>query len=128
VTSVSGMGFLVAAIALAYQARAQSALPKAQPRYEVAVSWAPPASSPDPVAGYDVLRAPAGVAGYVLLNPAPLPVTDTSYLDLTEAAGQDYDYVVESVDAEGVTSAMSNSAPATVPATLPAATITGNTT
>lgn len=71
----------------------------------------PPA--PDPVAGYNVYRAPSGSYSYQQINPST--VTQTSYVDLTVGAGQTYDYIVESVDASGNTSAPSNMASATLP-------------
>ena len=42
-------------------------------------------------------------------------ITQTSYVDTTAQAGQTYDYIVESVDASGVTSAPSNMASANIP-------------
>ncbi len=80
---------------------------------EVNLSWDAPTSSPDPVAGYNVYRAPSGSYSYQQINPST--VTQTSYVDLTVGAGQTYDYIVESVDASGNTSAPSNMASATLP-------------
>jgi fibronectin type 3 domain-containing protein len=42
-------------------------------------------------------------------------ITQTSYVDTSAQAGQTYDYIVESVDASGVTSTPSNMASATIP-------------
>lgn len=80
---------------------------------EVNLTWDAPTSSPDPVAGYNVYRALSGSYSYQQINPSI--VTQTSYVDLTVGAGQTYDYIVESVDASGVTSAPSNMASATLP-------------
>ncbi len=73
---------------------------------EVNLSWNAPSSSPDPIAGYNVYRALSGSGSYEQLNPSI--VTQTSYVDLTVSGGQTYDYVVESVDGAGNTSAPSN--------------------
>jgi len=81
--------------------------------YEVNLQWDAPTSSTDPVAGYNVYRAPSGSTSYELLNASP--VTKTAYTDNNVTDGQTYDYVVESVDAEGNTSAPSNMAAVTIP-------------
>jgi hypothetical protein len=81
--------------------------------YEVDLSWNAPASSPDPVAGYNVYRAPGGGTAYEQLNSAA--VTQTTYVDTNVQDGQTYDYIVESVDASGNTSAPSNMAAAVIP-------------
>jgi hypothetical protein len=81
--------------------------------YEVNLSWNPPASSTDPVAGYNVYRAPSGSTNYQQLNSAA--VTGTAYVDTTVLNNQTYGYIVESVDASGVTSAPSNVAAIPVP-------------
>jgi len=80
---------------------------------EVTLTWDAPASSTDPVAGYNVYRAPGGGTSYQELNTSVL--TQTSYQDTTAQAGQTYDYIVESVDASGNTSAPSNMASVNVP-------------
>jgi fibronectin type 3 domain-containing protein len=87
-------------------------VPKAS-AFEVILSWDAPPSSTDPVASYDAFRAPSGSTAYAQLNAAP--ITTTSYTDLTISASQTYDYIVESVDANGVTSAPSNEAVVSVP-------------
>jgi hypothetical protein len=83
------------------------------PDYEVNLAWDAPGSSTDPVAGYNVYRAPSGSASYQQLNASV--VATTSYTDNTAQAGETYDYEVESVDAEGVTSQPSNMASVVVP-------------
>jgi hypothetical protein len=83
-----------------------------QDSYEVDLSWDAPTSSPDPVAGYNVYRSPSGASSYQQLNSSV--VTQTTYADTTVQAGQNYDYIVESVDASGVTSVPSNTANATL--------------
>ena len=81
--------------------------------YEVNLAWDAPASSADPVAGYDVFRSSDGGSTYQVLNSAP--ISQTSYVDTTVQEGQTYIYEVESVDASGVTSAPSNLATVAVP-------------
>ncbi|HEY1805481.1 MAG TPA: choice-of-anchor D domain-containing protein [Terracidiphilus sp.] len=80
---------------------------------EVSLTWDAPESSPDPVAGYNIYRTPSGSNSYVQLNSAV--VTQTSYFDTSVEEGQTYDYIVESVDALGVTSAPSNMASVNIP-------------
>ena len=84
--------------------------------YEVQLNWDAPSSSTDPVNGYNVYRAPSGSTSYQQLNTSTLPLNPTSYTDNNNIEdGQTYDYIVESVDAEGNTSAPSNIASATIP-------------
>jgi hypothetical protein len=83
--------------------------------YEVNLTWDAPSSSSDPVAGYNVYRSPSGGTSYQQLNTTVLPLTPTTYVDTTVQDGQTYDYIVESVDASGVTSAPSNMASVTIP-------------
>lgn len=80
--------------------------------YAVDLSWDAPASSTDPVAGYNVYRS-AGGGPYQLLNGSTnLP---TSYVDSTVQSGVAYVYYVTSVDNSGVESGPSNSWSATIP-------------
>ena len=81
--------------------------------YEVNLTWDAPASSSDPVAGYNVYRSPSGGTSYQELNTSA--ITQTSYVDTAVQAGQTYDYIVESVYAEGNTSTPSNMASVTTP-------------
>ena len=104
-------------------ARAQTSLP-ALTKWEVNLGWDAPASSPDPVAGYDVFRAPSGTTSFAEVNTSLL--TATTYSDLTPQNGT-YEYYVDSVDASGNLSAPSNTATVSIP-NLPPVTITGVTT
>lgn len=81
--------------------------------YQVTLTWDAPASSPDPVAGYNVYRAPSGTTAFQLLNSTA--IAGTSYVDAAVQNEQEYDYIVESVDAAGITSAPSNTATVTIP-------------
>ena len=81
--------------------------------YEVDLSWNPPTSSTDPVAGYDIYRAVSGSSSYQLLNS---DVDDVAtYTDSTVQNGAAYTYYVESVDASGNRSAPSNLFSVTIP-------------
>jgi hypothetical protein len=80
---------------------------------QVDLAWNAPSSSSDPVAGYNVYRAPSGSTSYQQLNGSA--ISQTTYVDTTVQSGQTYDYIVESVDATGVTSAPSNMAAVTLP-------------
>lgn len=81
--------------------------------HEVDLTWSAPTSSPDPVAGYNVYRAPSGTGSYQLLNSGV--TAQTQYADLAVQSGASYDYVVKSVDATGVESPASNVTTATIP-------------
>jgi hypothetical protein len=80
---------------------------------QVNLAWDAPSSSPDPVAGYNVYRAPSGSTTYQLLSS--VSNSQLAYTDTGVQAGLTYDYIVESVDASGVTSAPSNMASVTLP-------------
>jgi hypothetical protein len=72
------------------------------PSYQVNLSWTAPQSSGDPIAGYNVYRAPSGGSIYQLLNSS---VEDgTTYVDSAVTNGTTYDYYVESVDESGASS------------------------
>lgn len=87
---------------------------------EVNLTWDAPSSSPDPVAGYNAYRTQSGSTNYTLLNPAPLALTPTAYTDFGSGCGVTQNYIVESVDADGVRSEASNVASVIVPAMPPA--------
>ena len=79
----------------------------------VELSWNAPSDSTDPVAGYNVYRAPTGTSGFQMLNSSAVP--ETTYTDNTVRSGQTYDYIVESVDQDGVESIPSNLISLTIP-------------
>jgi hypothetical protein len=81
--------------------------------YQVNLTWDPPTSSPDPVAGYNVYRTLSGGTSYTQLNTSVM--TQTSYTDMNVQNGQTYDYIVESVDASGNQSVPSNMAAIPIP-------------
>jgi hypothetical protein len=80
---------------------------------EVNLTWVAPTNSPDPVAGYNVYRSASGAYSFAQLNSSV--VTQTTYVDTTAQTGQAYDYIVESVDASGTTSAPTNIASVNIP-------------
>jgi fibronectin type 3 domain-containing protein len=80
--------------------------------HEVDLSWDAPASSPDPVAGYNIYRWTGG-GSLVLINSSP--DTTVVYVDSTVVSGTTYNYEVKSVDASGVESVASNEVTVTVP-------------
>jgi hypothetical protein len=81
--------------------------------YAVNLSWDAPASSPDPVAGYNIYRSPGGTSTYQLLGSAS--TSELAFRDDGVTSGQTYDYMVESVDASGAESSPSNVAAVSVP-------------
>jgi hypothetical protein len=80
--------------------------------YTVDLTWQAPASSTDPVAGYNVYRA-AGGAAYQLINP--VVNAGTTFVDTAVESGSTYTYYVTSVDSSGVESVPSNTYTATIP-------------
>lgn len=81
--------------------------------HQVNLTWNAPASSSDPVAGYNLYRQAAGASSYQLLNTSI--DANTTYTDTTVQSGTSYSYYVESVDAQGNQSAPSNVYTASVP-------------
>jgi hypothetical protein len=81
--------------------------------YQVNLSWDAPSSSVDPVAGYLVFRSPSGAGFFQQMFGVALD--QTTYVDTSVQDGQSYDYIVESVDAVGVTSTPSNTATVVIP-------------
>jgi hypothetical protein len=81
--------------------------------HEVTLSWDAPSSSSDPVAGYHVYRSTGSSTPQLLLDSSI--DTGTTYQDTTVQSGQNYNYVVKSVDASGAESAPSNSTSVTIP-------------
>jgi fibronectin type 3 domain-containing protein len=80
--------------------------------HEVDLSWNAPASSPDPVAGYNVYRS-TGTGPPVLINPSP--DSAVVYVDSAVTSGASYTYQVTSVDSSGVESVPSNQITVTIP-------------
>jgi hypothetical protein len=83
-----------------------------QSSYAVDLTWQAPASSADPVAGYNIYRAVSG-GSFQLLNASVN--TPTNYTDSTVINGIAYTYEVTSIDAEGNESTPSNTYSATIP-------------
>jgi len=80
--------------------------------HEVDLYWNPPSSSPDPVAGYHIYRA-TGAGSYSLQNGSL--ILPTTYVDTNVASGTAYNYMIKSVDANGIESVASNTISVTVP-------------
>ncbi len=82
--------------------------------YEVNLTWDAPSSSSDPVAGYNIYRAPSGSSTYTLMGS--VTSSELAYTDSNNIAdGQTYDYIVESVDSSGNESVPSNMASVAIP-------------
>jgi hypothetical protein len=81
--------------------------------YQVNLTWSAPTGGSDPVVGYNVYRAPAGSTSYQQVNTSP--VTQTAYTDTTVQCQKDYDYMVESIDSNGIESVPSNMAAMNIP-------------
>ena len=80
--------------------------------HEVDLTWNAPSSSADPIAGYHVYRS-VGSGALQLMNSSM--VVQTAYVDTTVSSGTTYDYVVKSVDQNGVESTSSNQIAVTTP-------------
>lgn len=76
----------------------------------VALSWT---ASTSQVAGYNAYRSSQSAGPYTLLNSGR--ITGTSYTDLNVQSGATYYYVTTAVNTQGLESAYSNQAVATVP-------------
>jgi fibronectin type 3 domain-containing protein len=82
-------------------------------QHEIDLSWDPPASSADPVAGYNVYRSTGGGGSFTRLNASP--DSQATYTDTAVQSGSTYVYEVKSVDASGVESGASNQISLSVP-------------
>lgn len=80
--------------------------------HEVSLNWDAPISSPDPVAGYNIYRS-TGSGSFQLTNSSP--DAQTTYVDSTVVSGASYNYIVKSVDYNGVESIQSNQITVTIP-------------
>jgi hypothetical protein len=78
---------------------------------QVALSWA--ASSSPGIAGYNAYRSMTSGGPYTKVNSTL--ISTTSYNDQTVQSGSTYYYVTTAVDSQGMESAYSNQAVATVP-------------
>jgi hypothetical protein len=79
---------------------------------QVDLSWHAPASSSDPVAGYNIYRA-TGSGAFQLVNSGI--DKSTTYVDSSVTSGNTYNYLVKSVDESGVESTGSNEISVAVP-------------
>jgi len=80
--------------------------------HEVDLSWSAPGSSADPVMGYNVYRSTGGGANQLINTSIQTP---TNYVDSTVVSGSSYNYMVKSVDSNGVESVPSNQITVTIP-------------
>jgi fibronectin type 3 domain-containing protein len=81
--------------------------------HEVQLSWNPPSSSTDPVAGYNIYRAAGGSTNYVLINT--VGSSETTYSDTNVVHAANYVYYTTSVDSSGFESVASNTTTVTIP-------------
>ena len=82
-------------------------------QHEIDLTWQAPASSPDPVAGYNIYRSTGSGGSFTMLNGSP--ESQASYTDSSVQSGTIYVYEVKSVDANGVESSASNQITLSVP-------------
>jgi hypothetical protein len=82
-------------------------------QHQVLLTWDAPNASSDPIVGYKVYRAAGVGSSYAPLSSSV--DTQTAYTDATVQSGLTYDYMVTSVDSNGVESLPSNSTVVTVP-------------
>ena len=82
----------------------------------IQLSWNPPVSEDDPIAGYNIYRSQEGSSQFQLLNQSLN--SPTAYTDSTVQTGQTYNYYVTSVDNSGMESTPSNTTSVAVPETL----------
>jgi len=78
---------------------------------QVSLTWNAPATSSDPVVGYNIYRA-VGSGSAQLVNPSVN--TQTGFVDTSVTSGTTYGYYVTSVDKSGVQSVPSNQVSVTV--------------
>jgi fibronectin type 3 domain-containing protein len=81
--------------------------------HQVDLNWSSPPTSSNPVVGYNIYRAPTGTTSFQRLNATVQ--TPMAFADSAVQSGFVYDYIVKSVDAEGVESAPSNTTTVTIP-------------
>jgi fibronectin type 3 domain-containing protein len=82
-------------------------------QHEIDLNWDAPASSPDPVAGYNIYRSTGSGGSFSKLNASPN--SQVSYTDIAVQSATTYVYEVKSVDANGVESSASNQITLNVP-------------
>jgi hypothetical protein len=82
----------------------------------IQLSWNPPVSEDDPVAGYNIYRSPEGSSQFQLLNQSLN--SSNAYTDSAVQTGQTYNYYVTSVDTSGTESTPSNTTSVTIPGAM----------
>jgi|ERR1019366_6692066 hypothetical protein len=88
--------------------------------HQAVLNWIEP-STGDPVATYDVQKAPAplGVIG-TYVSIASVPVGTHTYTDLAVVAGDEIDYRVASKNASGESTFVTLATPVIIPLAVPA--------
>jgi hypothetical protein len=81
--------------------------------HQVELSWSSPATSGNPIAGYNVYRALSGSQSYARLNASVEPAT--AYTDSAVQSGTAYVYLVKSVSSTGIESSSSNTTAVKIP-------------
>lgn len=81
--------------------------------HQVTLTWVAPASSPVPVAGFNVYRSEGGSSSFAVIGSTGN--TQTTYVDPNVQALSSYAYYVKSVDSAGVESTASNQVSVTIP-------------
>jgi trimeric autotransporter adhesin len=81
-------------------------------QHAIQLNWDPPSSASDTITGYNVYRTTGSGSDYSVLSSVD---TQTSFTDSTVQSGTTYQYVVKSVDANGVESVPSSPVSVTVP-------------
>jgi len=81
-------------------------------QHAIQLNWDAPSSAADPITGYNVYRTTGSSSNYSVLSSMD---TQTSFTDSTVQSGTTYQYVVKSVDVNGVESVPSSPVSVTVP-------------
>jgi trimeric autotransporter adhesin len=81
-------------------------------QHAIQLNWDAPSSASDPITGYNVYRTTGSGSNYSILTSVD---AQTTFTDSTVQSGTTYQYVVKSVDANGVESVPSSPVSVTVP-------------
>lgn len=107
-------GLILIALMLSFGVGAKAQVPQATQHSAVGTFTAPsPVGGSGVVQGYIASRAALPAGPFTALNTVPF--SGTTFTDNTVVAGQNYSYVVQTVDTNGNVSAASNVVTVTVP-------------